>query len=265
MSAWSLPPLTLTAWLRYDLVRRLLREELAPVARILEVGAGEGALGARLAAAGYDYLGLEPDPASFGRARARLAGVGAGEVLPARLEDVDPSRSGFDVVAAFEVLEHIEDDAAALEAWRARLRPGGHVLLSVPAFADRFGPWDVLAGHVRRYERTDLAAVLERAGFEAPVVLAYGFLLGHALDRLRHWRAAVGALGRGGSLEERTAGSGRLLQPPEWSGALTRLATAPFRRLQRPLVDRDIGVGWVAYARNPWPGATAAARRPGGP
>src|SRR3954469_10818685 len=135
----------------------------ADVRDVLEVGCGEGALGVRLAR-GRDYLGLEPDPDSFQVARQRFTEAGHGEVRQAHTWDLG-AEERFDAVCAFEVLEHIEDDAAALAEWAGRLRPGGGLLLSVPAHQRRFGPADELVGHFRRYDPDALADLLAGCGF----------------------------------------------------------------------------------------------------
>ncbi len=62
----------------------------------------------------------------------------------------------FDVVCSFEVLEHLEDDAAALAGWATFIKPGGHLIMSVPGFAERFGPMDENVGRFRRYSPADL-------------------------------------------------------------------------------------------------------------
>jgi SAM-dependent methyltransferase len=223
------PPLTPTAWLRWDVVRRLL-DGLKDVERVLEVGAGEGALGARLAQR-YDYVGVEPDPVSRARARGRVGPIL--EALP---------HESFDLLCAFEVLEHVEDDDAELRSWRDRLRPGGWLLLSVPAHEKRFGPADRRVGHFRRYEPDGLAALLTETGFESPRLVTYGFPLGYALEAARHLLARRGE-------GEGTAGSGRWLQPSDRLGWATRLGTAPFRLLQRPFAGTRLGTGLVALAR----------------
>ena len=95
-------------------------------------------------------------------ARRRIKAAGRGEV---RNIGVDALGGGqFDLVCAFEVLEHIEDDAAAVRQWAARLRPGGWLLLSVPAHQRRYGPADELVGHFRRYDPARLTALLARCG-----------------------------------------------------------------------------------------------------
>lgn len=238
------PPLTFNAWLRYDVVMRLLCG-LDAVTSVLEIGAGEGALAARLARR-YKYVGLEPDARAFAVAQSRLARVGSGVVLQGDLSKLEPGTI-FDLVCAFEVLEHIEDDAAALRAWRERVRPRGWILLSVPAFSRRFAATDVHAGHYRRYDPPHLRTLLTATGFVDPLVLTYGFPLGYLLEAARN--AIASRYSIGGSKEERTASSGRWLQPPAAAWWATQLATAPFRLLQRPFTRTTLGTGLVALAR----------------
>jgi SAM-dependent methyltransferase len=252
MRAGELPPLAPRAWLRWDLVDRLLTE-LRP-ATVLEIGCGQGAMGARLARRA-DYLAVEPDPTSYAVAEARVTACG-GTVLPADHTGVPAGRS-YDLVCAFEVLEHLDDDKAALADWAALVRPGGHLMLSVPAFADRFGPMDTRVGHYRRYDPGQLAARLAEAGLVDPRVRVYGWPLGYALEAVRnrmdarHLASATGGGDAGGPTpEERTAASGRHQQPGGGPvGRAIELATLPFRLLQRLAPTR--GTGLVAVATRP--------------
>jgi SAM-dependent methyltransferase len=244
-----LPPLAPRAWLRWDRVDRLVAE-LRP-ATVLEIGCGQGAMGARLACRA-DYLAVEPDPASYAVAVARVAACG-GTVLPADHTGVPPGR-GYDLVCAFEVLEHLADDAAALADWVTLVRPGGHLMLSVPAFARRFGPMDTRVGHYRRYDPDQLAARLVGAGLVEPRVQVYGWPLGYALEAVRNRmdarHLATDAAAAGTTPEERTAASGRHQQPGGGPvGRAIELATLPFRLLQRLAPDR--GTGLVAVATRP--------------
>ncbi len=241
----AVAPLTPNAWLRYDVIQRILPPGITDV---LEVGCGLGALGARLSQR-YNYLGVEPDPTSFAVAQRRVSAAGSGEVRNVTLESLGDER--FDLVCAFEVLEHIEDDATALKEWGARLRPGGWLLLSVPAHQRRFGPADEMAGHFRRYDPAAMEALLTSCGFGAIEIRQYGFPLGYLLEAGRNQvgRRRVAAPASG-SVAERTAGSGRLLQPSSARlGAAIRLGTAPFRVLQRPFTNT--GTGLVVLARLP--------------
>ena len=71
----------------------------------------------------------------------------------------------FDAVCAFEVLEHIEDDAGALRAWRERLRPDGRLLMSVPLYQRRYAAADRFVGHFRRYDPEPLGELLRETGY----------------------------------------------------------------------------------------------------
>jgi SAM-dependent methyltransferase len=240
------PPLAPSAALRYDLVGRIVGS-LQP-ASVLEIGCGQGSAGARLAGRVDRYLGVEPDPASFGVARSRIEPAG-GEV-----RNVDhtslPEDASYDLVCAFEVLEHLSDDKGALTDWVRFVRPGGHLLLSVPAWQDRFGAGDTFVGHFRRYSPQGLTDLLAGVGLTDPQVTVYGWPLGFALEAVRN-RLAAGRLNAGSlpSREERTAGSGRQRQPKRLAGLAVAAGVVPFRYLQRLAPTR--GTGLVAVARRP--------------
>lgn len=243
----TLPALTLSAWLRYRLIQRLLAD-LHGVNDVLEVGPGEGALATRLAPR-FAYVGVEPDARSASVARQRLERVGAGTLVEGDLSALDPEAT-FDLVCAFEVIEHIEDDAGALLTWRSRLRPGGSIILSTPAHPGRFDAGDRLAGHFRRYEREGLAGLLRSTGFDEVVVWSYGFPLGYVLESVRNVLARRQEP-KLGSMAQRTAASGRYLQPPQALGWVTRAFSAPFGLAQRPFLRTELGTGLVARARRP--------------
>jgi SAM-dependent methyltransferase len=243
--------MTLGARLRWDVVERLLP---AGGGSLLEIGCGQGAAGVRLAYR-YDYLGLEPDRASYAVARDRISLAGRGDVRNGDTSLLDPGRM-FDVVCAFEVLEHIEDDRAALHDWIERVRPGGTLLLSTPAHQHRFGPSDVMVGHHRRYDPAAMAALLSHAGLVEVRLVLYGFPLGYALETARN---AIGRRrlvspgdgdGCGHAMHERTGHSGRLFQPrTRLAGAALAALAAPFVILQRQFPRR--GTGLVVAARRP--------------
>lgn len=232
----------MSAWLRFGSIRQGLAR--AHARRVLEVGAGEGGLGAWLATR-LDYVGVEPDEASRSVAIRRLKAVGRGEMLPS-LDAADAKR--FDTVCAFEVLEHIQDDAGALRSWRARLAPGGHLLISVPAHSTRFGLSDRYVGHFRRYDRGALHDLLEAAGFEIVQWHSYGAGLGQALDALRN--ALLKRRSSTSNVAEGTALSGRLFQPRSAARVVINyLVALPFRALQLPFTTTDVGIGYVVLAR----------------
>ncbi len=78
-----------------------------------------------------------------------------------------PFENKFDIVGAYDVLEHIEDDRAALVQFRKACRPHGGILLTVPQHRWLWSPADTFAQHFRRYERRPLLRMLNECGFEA--------------------------------------------------------------------------------------------------
>jgi len=240
----TLPPFTLNAWLRYDLIERTL-VGLDGIESVLEIGAGRGALAARLATR-YRYVGIEPDQLSCEAAKETLGRLGSGEMVCGDVSAL-PAGTVFDAVCAFEVLEHIEDDVGALRAWRERLRPDGRLLMSVPLYQRRYAAADRFVGHFRRYDPDPLGDLLREAGFADVRLQTFGFPLGHVLEKSRNLLARVARADE--SQEERTGASGRRFQPSGRAGLATQALSAPFRIAQRPFYDTRLGAGLFAVAR----------------
>ena len=135
----------------------LVEAYLPRAARVLDFGAGSGTLTRLLRDAGFDMLALEPDGA--------LAGALESDGIPVepRLDSIPDGTLG--AIVSFNVLEHIEDDAAALRSLHAKLCAGGRLLLYVPAFPLLYSSMDRKVGHFRRYRRRGLVSLLERSGF----------------------------------------------------------------------------------------------------
>lgn len=196
----------------------------------------------------FEYAGLEPDRESGTIATRRLSALGRGRIIAKTTSEFGAPAS-YDLICAFEVLEHVPDHRDELVHWRRLLRPGGYVLLSVPAHRRRYGAADDAVGHVRRYDRTDLEKALTETGFSLVSIEVWGAGLGHILEWIRHRMAR-----RLESLNtpDASARSGRWLQPRgPLMGLLAGIVAAPFRLLQYPLRRTSIGIGWVALARRP--------------
>jgi hypothetical protein len=135
------------------------------------------------------------------------------------------------------------------------VKPGGVVIVSVPAHRHRFRAADEEVGHLRRYDPVDLVDLLEQAGLVDVTVRAYGFPLGYVLEWVRNRLAARnaerGASGASVDIADRTAGSGRLRQPPVWASQAIDIATWPFRVVQRANPLRSLGPGLIGRARVP--------------
>lgn len=166
--------------LRRDRIRRMI-DEVQP-GRLLEVGPGAGALLVEFTRAGFACEALEQSASARQLATDFLARFGA--AVPVHQSPQPHWTEGFDLVCAFDVLEHIEEDAAALGQWCSWLKPGGVLLLSVPAHHSRWNAGDVWAGHYRRYEREGLVSLLEQKHFSVEVFECYGFPLANLTERI---------------------------------------------------------------------------------
>jgi len=164
----------------------------------LEVGSGTGDYAASLAARGQSVTVSEAYGPSLHRLQERFADdervVVRELVVP---EDVEGDYSS---VFAFNVLEHIPDDAAALRSMARLVRPGGRVMLFVPAFPVLMSRYDRQVGHQRRYRSAGLRRVVEGAGLSVEhlhYVNAPGFFAWLVAMRLLKGRPKDGPALRG--------------------------------------------------------------------
>ena len=134
--------------------------ELPQGARILEIGCGTGHNLPMLAQFGT-VEAIEIDPAARTIAAERLGRPIGAAPLPG-LPGVE--RGAYDLVAVLDVVEHIEDDVAALAAMKTLLKPGGKILIAVPAHQWMWSAHDVVNHHHRRYSKKTLRSAIERAG-----------------------------------------------------------------------------------------------------
>lgn len=156
----------------------------SPVRRLLDVGCGDALFFDALSRFG-EVDGLEPDASllspSRWRDRVRVGTLGPG-FRP------DPP---YDLLLMLDVLEHIEDDRSALVSALASLRPGGTLILTVPALPGLWSRHDEANAHFRRYRRGGLIENLVRAGFAVESARYYfAWTVGPML--LRRWIAPAG-------------------------------------------------------------------------
>lgn len=160
----------------------------------LEVGSGLGHYAAEWAAAGVPrWTASEADPARLQDLRSRFAGH---PVVRVRELAVPVSETAeHSAVVAYNVLEHIPDDVEALRGFARLLRPGGRVVLVVPAFPSAMSSFDLAIGHQRRYRRRTLRAAVEQAGLQVEVlhhVNSVGLLAWYLHMRLMGGRPRAG-------------------------------------------------------------------------
>ncbi|HVA04447.1 MAG TPA: methyltransferase domain-containing protein [Acidimicrobiales bacterium] len=137
-------------------------------ARVMELGAGTGTMFTCVVDREH-AVGIEPDATLFKELEERFGALSNTTLVCGNLEDgstVDTLReAALDSAMMFNVLEHIEDDVAALRAIASAVGAGGRLAVFVPAFPSIFGSMDRAVGHVRRYRRRELVAKMEAADF----------------------------------------------------------------------------------------------------
>ena len=131
-------------------------------ARILEIGCGTGHNLPMLAQFG-EIDAIEIDETAAAKASERLGKKVGASPLPELTGVADAS---YDLVAVLDVIEHVEDDVAALKAIARVLKPGGRILITVPAHQWMWSAHDVVNHHKRRYSKATLTDALERAGLK---------------------------------------------------------------------------------------------------
>jgi SAM-dependent methyltransferase len=142
--------------------------------RMLDVGAGTGVLRDQLEArTAWTVDVADINTRALARARRGRGRTLCYDVLAPAAELL----ARYDAALLFDVLEHVADTRPFVEAVSRHLRPGGHLLVNVPAGQWLFGSYDVAAGHVRRYGRATLAAELATAGLEVRDVRYWGLSL----------------------------------------------------------------------------------------
>ncbi|MDQ3433982.1 MAG: class I SAM-dependent methyltransferase [Actinomycetota bacterium] len=149
-------------------------------ASVVEVGPGIGTFSERVLGAGAASLLLvEPEPSSAEVLEDLFAGDERVRVIREQLPEAPTlaaQQGRHDFILCQNVLEHIDDDAAAVKAMGAALRPGGRMTLLVPAHPRLYNSLDRAYGHHRRYGRERLRHLLEQAGMEVTGLYPFNLL-----------------------------------------------------------------------------------------
>jgi 2-polyprenyl-3-methyl-5-hydroxy-6-metoxy-1,4-benzoquinol methylase len=195
---------------RRDKICKTFDKYVEKNARILEIGGGTGYVAEKLQQTGYTVE--LSDAASNGLIYAKNRGI-------QKLYQFDlyhpPFKEAFDVICLFDVLEHLDDEKKALNQLKTMLKPGGTIILTVPAHQCLWSDSDVVAGHKKRYTKKTLSQAFFRSGFK-PLSLRYFFILILPFLLLRTWTEKV----------QRSSDNEELnLSIPLWLSSFFRLLT----------------------------------------
>ena len=159
--------------------------------KLLDVGCGNGTFLARMREAGWDVLGIEPDPLAVKQAREQN-GI---EVIAGSLESANLAESSFDAVTLSHVIEHVYDPVALLTSCRRLLVPGGLVTILTPN-VESFGhttfasSWFALdpPRHLFLFSSKTLRTCCERSGLQVRMLRTssrMGYLISYASETIR--------------------------------------------------------------------------------
>ncbi|HET6281533.1 MAG TPA: methyltransferase domain-containing protein [Polyangia bacterium] len=224
---------------RRRILTRLIADLNLPAgARVLDVGCGTGANGPVLAADGRFAVGIDASPIPLA-----LTGSGGGERGHTARARSDATLlpfgdQSFDLVVALDVLEHLADDVGAAREMHRVLRPGGALLVFVPALMILWGLQDDVSHHLRRYHGRQLRAVLTGANFEIQRSTYFNTLLFPAILAAR--------------LAMRVRRPSHMTTENEVGGPLTNRVLDAIFALEAPMLARfnlPVGVSLACVAR----------------
>jgi SAM-dependent methyltransferase len=232
-----------------------------PARQFLEVGVGDGGLSRRLLARGMRGIGLDFSAAAIALARERMnSEIGAGRyaLFQQDLLDFNPELPiEVDLALSMMVMEHVADDIGFIRALSRHVKPGGHLLLSVPGRRDRWSVEDETVGHLRRYDRTDLRTVMTAAGLDVLSIRSVSVPIANLLHGVGNLLVKRHAKLAPPTQRGQTEASGIREIPfktifPLWCRAiLNPITLAPLIALQRLFYDSDLGLEIMGLARVP--------------
>lgn len=127
----------------------------------MDVGGGNGFVTKGLQEAGFEAVLIEPGANGVMNAKKR----GVKNIVRAALQDTGIKPGSIPAAGLFDVIEHIEDDAAFLKMMNSYMEPGGHLFITAPSYSFLWSDEDVEAGHFRRYNAGSLTKTLNESGF----------------------------------------------------------------------------------------------------
>ena len=206
--------------------------------RILDAGCGWGVTLSALERAGFVTTGLDVSRKGL----ERLDRDGRRLIEADLTQPFDDRTETFDAVLALDVIEHLDDDSAAVKNLAKLVKPGGVLIVSVPALPEMWSEFDTIQGHRRRYDPKKLRAAFAECGLDDPEIMWWGEWLAGRLKASRSKpRMKPG--------DSATQAYRRYLSLPRWPASL--VIRAMFAAEQRRALKGKLAIGssLFAYAR----------------
>lgn len=238
--------------LRKNALIKIFKKMELTNSKCLEFGFGAGDYLKYFASKGANVTGFDFSKAAVEIAKQRIDGFEYSKNINF-VENIDELKEEtFDIVLACEVLEHIENGIETLDSWMSYLKPGGSLIISVPAHMSKWNESDVWAGHYKRYEKNELLDYSKSRNLELKSLWNYGFPLSLVLDKLlgASKKGEVANFDESTDKAELSKNSGvdrknrfiyRLLS--------NDLALFPFYLIQRMFFNFDLGSGYILHLK----------------
>jgi len=169
---------------RFEVFRRLAGDLIPGAREIAEFGCGHGLLQLQIEEAyGREVTGFDLNEIALKQNVSRRSTINCYDIL----QKIPALRARFDLILLFDVLEHISDEDSFLNALLFHLSPGGKLIINVPAGMWAFSPYDVAAGHVRRFSIRSLRDAATRSNLEIKSWTYWGLPLAPTLLLRKLW------------------------------------------------------------------------------
>ncbi|HEX2841189.1 class I SAM-dependent methyltransferase [Hyphomicrobium sp.] len=226
----------------------------------LDVGCGAGTISKLLCDEGCTGVGVDFSSEAIEIAKKTLASEiaqGRYKLHHGDVHDLPADFTKVDFAISYMVMEHVEDDIGFIRTIAQFVKPGGNIILGVPGRRDRWSIEDETVGHLRRYDRADLDAVLRKAGLNDVDVWSVAVPTANLLFNLGAWLVKnsdeVKKIGQ--SQREQTESSGIRDIPwkttfPSWVKLiLNRWSLWPLFVIQRRFYNTGLGVTMMGLGR----------------